>query len=190
MPSTFRGIFIIVITTIFFSNITNSQPKKGEFIQASIGYGMSAPYEDYNIIGTGFYAQAEYIFAFKKWLGVRPYAGFITTSPNENNSEPSLSGYKVTSKAFLIGGKVRICAPIPWVAPYLEIGIGASMGSFETYTPGIYKKDKGLLMHIPYALGLALGKNHDVEIAITYYEHPSVEQFSGALAIGFSFPLD
>ena len=190
MRSTFRGIFIVTIAILFFSNTAEAQPKKGEFIQASIGYGMSAPYEDYNIIGTGFYAQAEYIYAFKTWLGLRPYAGFVITSPSENNSEPNLSEYRVTAKAFLIGGKVRICAPIPWVAPFLELGIGASVGSFETYTPTTYKKDSGLLVHVPFALGLALGKNHDVEIAVTYYEHPTVEQFSGALAIGFSFPLD
>nr|WP_308990904.1 hypothetical protein [Mariniflexile sp. KMM 9835]MDQ8210457.1 hypothetical protein [Mariniflexile sp. KMM 9835] len=47
-----------------------------------------------------------------------------------------------------------------------------------------------MLVHVPYATGLALGRNHEVEIALTYYEHPSVEQFSGALALGFSFPLN
>lgn len=190
MSSKIYSVFFIVITVFLFSNITNAQPKKGEFIQASIGYGISAPSEEYNIIGSGFYAQAEYVFAFKKWLGVRPYAGFISTSPSSTNTDPYLSGYSVTSKAFLLGGKARICAPIPWVAPYIELGIGVSAGSFETNTPTIYKKEKGILMHIPYTLGLALGKNHDVEIAVTYYEHPSVEQFSGALSVGFSFPLD
>jgi hypothetical protein len=190
MRSTFRGIFIVIIAILFISKTAEAQPKKGEFIQASIGLGMSAPYEDYNIFGNGFYAQAEYVFAFKKWLGVRPYAGFISTNPSKSGTDTSLSEYRVTSKAFLLGGKARICAPIPWIAPYIELGVGVSAGSFETFTPSTYKKDSGLLMHIPYTLGLALGKNHEVEIAVTYYEHPSVDQFSGALSVGFSFPLD
>ncbi|MBP0903477.1 hypothetical protein ACFSKN_01125 [Mariniflexile gromovii] len=190
MPSKIYSHYFTIITVLLFSNISNAQPKKGEFIQASIGLGMSAPYEAYNILGTGFYAQAEYVFAFKKCLGVRPYAGLILTNPSESSTDANLSEYRVTSKAFLLGGKARICAPIPWIAPYIELGVGVSAGSFETFTPTVYKKDSGLLLHVPYTLGLALGKNHDVEIAVTYYEHPSVEQFSGALSFGFSFPLD
>jgi hypothetical protein len=41
----------------------------------------------------------------------------------------------VTSNAFLFCGKTQIKEPTPWVAPYFEIGIGASIGAFETVTP-------------------------------------------------------
>lgn len=190
MPSTFRGVFSLTLITLFLSTAAKAQPRKGEFINAIIGYGVSAPYDELDIAGTGFYAQGEYVLGLTKWFGLRPYAGVIFTSPSKSNTHESLSQYRVTSNAFLIGGKARICAPIPWVAPYFEIGIGASIGSFETYTPYFYKKDNGILMHIPVALGLALGKNHSVEFALTYYFHPSVEQFSGAAAIGLSFPLN
>ncbi|WP_372755415.1 hypothetical protein [Mariniflexile sp.] len=190
MKASFRNISIVTFLILFLSNYSGAQPQKGEFIQASIGYGMSAPYENYNIIGTGFYAQAEYVYAFRKWIGLRPYAGFVITNPSKNNTDINLTGYSVTSKAILLGGKARICAPIPWVAPFIELGVGASLGSFETNTPSFFKKERGLLMHIPYSLGLALGRNHDVEIAATYYDHPSVEQFSGALAVSFSFPIN
>ncbi|TCL68668.1 hypothetical protein EV196_10185 [Mariniflexile fucanivorans] len=191
MSSKIYGYFFIATTILLlFSNITNAQPKKGEFIQGSIGLGMSAPYEEYNIMGTGFYAQAEYVYAFKKWLGVRPYAGFISTTPSESGTDTNLSEYRVTSKAFLLGGKARICAPIPWVAPYFELGIGLSAGSFETYTPTDNIKENGVLMHIPVTLGLALGKDNGVEVAFTYYYHPTINQFSGAAAIGLSFPIN
>ncbi|MBJ6367968.1 hypothetical protein [Snuella sedimenti] len=80
-----------------------------------------------------------------------------------------LTEYEATSKALLLGGKVRICAPIPWVAHYFEIGIGTSLGSFKTYLPNINKQKKGLLMHIPFSLGLALGRSNNVEFELTYY---------------------
>jgi hypothetical protein len=44
-------------------------------------------------------------------------------------------------------------------------------------------------MHIPFTIGLAIGRKHNLDFAFTYYYQPSVEQFSGATAIGFSFPL-
>lgn len=185
-----RKVFIATIVTVFFLNITKAQPRKGEFIQASIGLGMSAPDENYDIIGTGIYAQAEYVMGLTKWFGVRPYIGFISTAPHPDGADPNLSQYQVTSKAFLIGGKARIAAPIPYVAPYLELGIGTSIGKFVTYTPTILNEKKGLVLHIPVTLGLALGRDHGVEIAFTCYIPPSLDQYSGAAAFGLSFPIN
>ncbi|MDO7170797.1 hypothetical protein [Mariniflexile sp. AS56] len=190
MSDTLRGIFIATLLIISFSNTAMGQPKKGEFIQASIGLGMSGSYEDYNIIGSGFYVQAEYVMALSRWFGVRPYAGFISTSPSSTNTDPYLSEYAVTSKAFLLGGKARIAAPIPYVAPYLELGIGTSIGNFVTHTPSNFKEKKGIIVHIPFTMGLALGADNGVEIAFTYYFHPTVDQFSGAAALGLSFPIN
>jgi hypothetical protein len=45
-------------------------------------------------------------------------------------------------------------------------------------------------MHIPFSIGLALGPKHNIDVGFTYYYQPSVQQFSGATAIGFSFPLN
>lgn len=191
MISTLRHFFVIVLFTIFFSNLVEAQPRTGRFIDVSIGLGISAPYDDVNIGGSGFYAQGEYVFGLSKWIGIRPYAGIIITSP-DGITEPQYAeeDYKVTSKAFLFGGKARFCAPIPWVAPYFEIGVGASIGSFETYTPFTNIKKNGLLMHVPFSIGLALGRKHNIDVAFTYYYHESVDQFSGAVAVGFTFPLN
>jgi hypothetical protein len=68
--------------------------------------------------------------------------------------------------------------------------LGASIGSFVTYTPIVNIEKNGLLLHYPVTIGLALGKNNDVDIAFTYYYHPSAEQFSGAAVIGLSFPIN
>lgn len=188
MPISFRNIFAFIIV-LLFSDFIEAQPQKGEFLNVSIGYGQSAPYDDVDISGSGLYVQAEYVIGLTKWLGIRPYAGLIFTSPNKSDNQ-GLSEYKVTSNAFLIGGKARLLAPIPWVAPYFEIGLGASIGKFVTHTPMINKEGKGILMHIPVTIGLALGQQNNIEIAFTYYYNPSVEQFSGAIALGLSFPLN
>ena len=191
MISTLRYFLIVALFSMFFSNQAKAQPSTGRFIDVSVGFGLSAPYDDVNIGGSGFYAQGEYVFGLSKWIGIRPYAGIILTSP-EGITEPEYAqkGYKVTSKAFLLGGKARVCAPIPWVAPYFEIGVGASIGSFETYTPFTDIKKNGLLMHVPFSLGLAIGRKHNFDFAFTYYYHESAEQYSGAVAFGYTFPLN
>jgi hypothetical protein len=190
MSLTFRTIFITIFFTLCFICPTKAQPRVGEFINVSVGYGISAATDETSIDGSGFYAQGEYVFALTKWIGIRPYAGVIFTSATEKDSQPNQPEYKVTSNAFLFGGKVRVAAPIPWVAPYIELGIGAIIGSLETFTPKTNSKDNGLSMHIPFSIGLVLGPKHNFDVAFTYYIHPSADQFSGAAAIGFSFPLD
>lgn len=188
MNSNFYKTFLVF--TIFFSCIINAQQKAGEYINASIGLGITAPADDTDIDGSGFYAEAEYVISMSKWFSVRPYAGIIITSTNKNENQQTLINYKVNSKAFFVGGKARICAPIPYIAPYLETGLGVSIGSFETYTPATNSNKNGLIMHIPFTIGLALGKKHNIDVAFAYYFHPSVKQFSGAAAVGLSFPLN
>jgi hypothetical protein len=190
MSSTFRNTFVIAFFTIFLFNLAKAQPRKGEFIDLSVGFGLSAPYDEADIVGSGFYAQAEYVMGITKWFGIRPYAGLVLTSADKNPDPENQPEYKVTSKSFLLGGKARVCAPIPWVAPYFEVGVGASIGSFETYTPYTNIKKNGILMHIPFSIGLALGPKHNIDVGFTYYYQPYVQQFSGATAIGFSFPLN
>lgn len=186
MHSKIHVFITVVLFTLTLPNLAHAQPNVGKSIKASIGLGLSAPFDEVDLTGSGFYAQGEYVLGITKWFGVRPYAGVVFTSPDENTNLP---GYRVTSDAFLFGGKVRIVAPIPYVAPYFELGVGASIGSFETYTPFTYIKKNGFLMHIPMSFGLAVGKKHSVELEFTYYYHPEAEQFSGAAAIGFTFPI-
>jgi len=175
-------IILLAITQV------KAQLIKEKSIDASIGFGISAPYDDVDIYGSGFYLQGEYVLTLTKWFDIRPYAGLILTKAYDNNQNGP--EYISTANAFLIGGKTRITAPIPWVAPYVELGIGASIGSFETVTPFTNINDSGLIMHIPFSIGLELGRKHNFDIAFTYYFHNNVEQFAGAAAFGISIPLN
>jgi len=181
---------IAIILTILALAQVEAQSLKGRSVDISIGYGLSAPSDEFDVIGSGFYLQGEYVIELAKWFDLRPYAGLILTKTNKDDNQQNEPDYRSTSNAFLIGGKARITAPIPWVAPYLEAGIGASIGSFETVTPFTNIKESGLIMHIPVSIGLELGPKHNLDIAFTYYYHPSVEQFAGAVAIGISIPLN
>lgn len=172
-----------------------STPVQGQFIEeravdVSIGLGISVPYDEYDITADGFYAQAELVLSPSNWIDLRPYAGMIFTKTGGEYEEKEAMGYKISTNAFMFGGKTRLTAPIPWVAPYVEIGIGGSIGSFETITPFTRNVDSGLFLHIPFSFGLELGREHNVNIEFTYYFHESLEQVSGAAAIGLSFPLD
>jgi hypothetical protein len=181
----------IRLLVLLFSTMVTAQPRKGNFISASIGLGVtSATYQEQDIGGTGFYAQGEYIHAVSDWFGIRPYAGIIITSPDDDETPDIKPDYGASTKAFLLGGKVRFCAPLPYVAPYLELGLGLSAGSFETYTPDKHIKKQGVIPHLPVSLGVAVGKKHGVDIMFTYYFMSSVEQFAGAGAVGIIFPLD
>lgn len=187
-----RNSFLILIFTLFFSNQAKSQ-EEGNAIKASIGFVSSTSNyieEDPEIIdGSGFYAEGEYVIGLTTWFSVRPYAGVILTSTDED-AVKNPKGYRVETKAFLVGGKVRLCAPIPWVAPFIEAGIGTSIGSFVTYTKDVNKKASGAQVHIPISVGLAVGRKNNIEIGISFYGHPSIEQSSGVFAAGLSFPLD
>ena len=184
----FKNIHVYALLCLLLSNVINAQLSKGDYINAAIGFGISVPSDNSTITGTGFYAQGEYVHSISKWFSVRPYAGIVLISGNNDNQQYQYD-YHVTTKALLVGGKARISAPIPYVAPYIEIGLGASIGSFETYTPLTNNKKSGITSHIPFSIGLALGRKHKLDFGFTYYFHQSVEQYSGAVAIGFSFPL-
>ena len=180
----------LIAFTLLLSFLTHSQTIKEKSINATIGFGISAPFENYDITGTGFYFQGEYVLDLASWIDVRPYAGVVLTKRTTDNDLQNNPLYEVTSNAFLIGGKTRIKAPIPWISPYIEIGVGASIGSFKTFTPSMDIEKKGVLFHVPFSIGLELGKEHNFDIAFTYYFHSAAEQFSGAFAIGLSIPLN
>jgi hypothetical protein len=190
MPSK-HSFHTILILLLLFSMLMNAQPRKGNFINASIGLGVTAAnYDKQDIGGKGLYIQAEYVHSTSTWFGFRPYAGIVITTPDDDESPDIKPDYGASTKALLLGGKVRLCAPIVYIAPYLETGLGLSIGRFETYTPDNHIKKEGIIPHIPFALGVAVGKKHAVDVAFTYYFMSSVEQFSGAAALGLIFPLD
>jgi hypothetical protein len=181
---------ILIVLTVLVSTLAQAQFIKETSIDASIGLGYTFPYDDVNINGSGFYLQGDYVLTLASWIDIRPYAGVILTKADKLENAQDFPDYQTTTNAFFIGGKTRIMAPIPWVSPYIEIGVGASVGAFRTFTPFTDIDKSGLLVHIPWSIGLEIGRHHNFNIAFSYLEHPSAEQVSGAFAVGYSFPLE
>jgi hypothetical protein len=182
---------LILIIIILTSNLVDAQFIKEKSINVQIGYGLSAP--NNSIDGTvddGFFIQGEFVLKVASWIEFRPYAGIISTNSKGKDLDGKPTDEKAVSKAFLLGGKARVRAPIPWVAPYLEIGIGTSIGKFETLTTFDNINKSGLIYHIPISIGLELGRNNNFDLGFSYYLQPSVEQYAGAFAVGITFPLN
>ena len=180
-------VFLTIALTV---NTINAQFIKKKSISAQIGVGLSAPinstadFADY-----GFFVQGELILDVSNWIELRPYVGFVSTNPAGEDFDGNPTNEFATTKALLIGGKARVRAPIRWAAPYFEIGIGTSIGSFETSTDLDNISQSGLIYHVPISLGLELGRNNNFDLGLSYYLQPSVEQFTGAFTIGVTFPL-
>ncbi|MDT0293417.1 hypothetical protein ACFQ3R_12560 [Mesonia ostreae] len=181
---------IVLLLVLFSTNLSQAQFIKEKSINAMIGYGLSSPHEsEGDISNQGVFLQAEYVMKAASWIDFRPYLGFIYTSSNGKDIDENPTYEKAETTAVLLGGKARILAPIPYVAPYIELGIGASIGKFVTYTAFTDIDKTGVFFHVPFSFGLALGRTHNVDLGFTYYFQPSVEQTSGAVAVGLSFPL-
>lgn len=181
---------LVILVIALTSNLIEAQFIKEKSINAQIGYGISAPYDSVDeIADDGFYAQGELVLKAASWVEFRPYAGFILTSSNGKDLNNNPTDEKAESKAFLLGAKTRVRAPIPWVAPYLELGTGASIGRFETLTAFHDINKSGVIFHIPFSFGLELGRDNNVDLGLTYFFQPSVKQFAGAFAIGIQIPL-
>lgn len=182
---------ILIVLVVLISNGVQAQFIKEKALNVQIGYGISGPYYSIDdIANNGFFAQGELVMKVSSWVELRPYAGFILTNSNGKNLQDEPTNERAESKAFLLGGKVRLRAPIPWIAPYAEIGIGTSIGKFETMTAYSNFDKSGIIYHIPFSFGLELGRNNNVDIGFITYFQPSVEQYVGALAVGVTIPLE
>ena len=178
---------LLTITFILIGIHMQGQTIKERAIDASIGYGISSTIDFEDLYGSGLYLQSEYVLVYSKWLELRPYAGLILTSTN--NDPGASEEFEVTTNALLFGGKARLTAPIPWIAPYVELGFGGSVGKFTTITPLDNLEKNGVQYHIPLSIGVNLGPDRNFDIEFTYYFMPGINQYSGAAAIGISFPL-
>ncbi|MAX70359.1 MAG: hypothetical protein CMC76_04550 [Flavobacteriaceae bacterium] len=181
---------LLLLIILSSSLLCNAQFVKKRAINAQIGYGLSIPYESVDdTADSGFFLQGEYVLTIKSWFELKPYVGLILTNPKGEDLNGNPTDEFAITKAGLLGGKFRLRAPIPWVAPYIETGFGLSIGKFETQTAFISKNKSGLQYHIPVAFGLELGKETNVDIGFTYYVQPQVEQVVGAFALGITIPL-
>lgn len=180
----FKKVITLFIIIISFQAKAQSDTKKS--LNISFGFANTYPYDDVEVHGSGISVQTEYVISPKKWVDFRPYIGLIFTKTSSENNESNL---KSSCNALVLGGKARIIAPIPYVAPYIESGFGASIGNFDTFTPYNDIDKNGIITHVPLSLGLEIGKNRKFDIGFSYYYHPNAEQFTGSYGFGIKFPL-
>jgi len=181
---------LILIIIILVSIQSKAQFIKEKSINAQIGLGMSTPYYSAgDIANDGFFIQGEYVLKASSWFELRPYAGLVMTNSNGKDLNNNPTFEKAETKAFLLGAKARVKAPIRYIAPYVEIGLGSSIGSFNTYTYYTDISKKGIIYHIPFSFGLELGRNNNVDLGFSYYFQPTVEQAAGSFAVGIQIPL-
>lgn len=175
---------------ILFVTTANAQFIKEKSVNALIGFATTIPNNSLGeTFNDGFYLQGELVLKVTSWVSFRPYAGFIFTGTQGKDENGNRTDESASSKALLLGGKARLRAPIPYVAPYLELGTGASVGKFETQTYVDDINKTGIIYQMPLSLGLELGKKHNVDLGFSFYFHPTVEQTAGAFAVGLNIPL-
>lgn len=153
-----------------------------------IGYGLSSASGQSQTMGTGFFAMGEYAYELSIAFEPRAYAGLLLTSPDKNGCFEA-DHCEVIAKIGFVGVKGRLIAPIPYIAPFLELGLGVSAGYLRTKLLTVDERTRGVSLHFPVTFGLALGEHHNFELAFLYLYHPSEKQVAGAVALGMTFAL-
>jgi hypothetical protein len=163
-------------------------------LKASAGLGLAAASQQggqtVSGSGKGFYGDVEYVVRPSSWFSPRFYGGLVLAFP-ASDCGPRVVPCDVSAQYLFGGAKARVMVPIPWVGPFVELGLGASLGRFSTRSgQAVDRRTNGLAYHVPFAIGLALGERRQFEFSFQYLSHPAQEQFSGAIALGVQFPLD
>jgi hypothetical protein len=186
------SIVLVVCTLIAWAGRVSAEDiSPSHFISGAIGLGISLPKKNETPGGTGLYLEGEYGVAMTPWLSSRIYAGTMLTSPDEDAGCKKAGAHcDVSAKVGFVGVKGRFSAPIPYFSPFLEGGVGVSMGSRTTRTITTHDKDVGVNFDFPvFTMGLSLGKNREVDLDWTFLLHPGGKQVDSAFAIGVKFPV-
>ena len=175
---------------VLFSIYSKAQLVKDESFDATIGFGVATNLvvNDDELSGaTGLHLQADYVYELNSWFELRPYAGFLLTKPYQFEDRINTN---TKINAFLGGGKIRLIAPIPWIAPYAEIGYGITIGELKSIDDySLTPENNSFLFHVPLSFGLELGKKHNFNISISYFIMNNANLVSGALDVGLTIPL-
>jgi hypothetical protein len=170
---------------VTFANI----PK---LLVASVGLGVSSPWtqQENTPSGNGLYAGAEFVLVPSPWFSPRLYGGLLLTS-TDSGTCPRGAPCSAEARIGFVGAKGRLTVPIPYVAPFLELGLGMSAGTLTTHTADIDERFTGLTYHVPVAICLSFGERHHyvVDVALSYLFHPAQSQIDGAFALSAAFQI-
>jgi hypothetical protein len=137
--------------------------------------------------GAGFLAEADYVIEMTAWVLPKLYAGILVTFPD--SCEGGGTPCEVTARMAFGGAKVRLIAPIPYVAPFVDLGLGLGVGVLTTRLPDADYGQSFLAYHFSIFGGLAFGKDQNVDLAVGFLAQPSTPQSAVAFELGLSFPL-
>jgi hypothetical protein len=142
----------------------------------------------------GLFLAAEYVRWPGSWFTPRAYYGITVTASGRafctDTRDLPVAPCDVGTQAAFAGVKVRLMAPIPYVGPFIELGIGGSLGFFHMRIGNVVDREHaGVTPHFPFAVGLALGREHKVDLTFSYLLHPGTEQLWGGVGIGLGVPL-
>jgi len=155
--------------------------------------GVSAERKDGQDVdgrGAGAYAKVEFVFRPAHWFTPRLYAGTMLAPADEGSCGTGVDPCDISAKIGFFGGKFRLMAPIPYVGPFIELGIGGSVGRITTRSgQQVDATTKGLMYHVPVAFGLAIGERHQVDIVAQVLAHPEQKAVCSALALGVTLDL-
>jgi hypothetical protein len=145
--------------------------------------------DDASGMGAGGYVAAEVLSRTEEWLMGSLYAGLLLTWP-DGGCGPGVAPCDISASIFFLGIKGRLMAPIPWVGPFVELGVGLSIGKLTTHNGAIVEAEAhGVIPHWQWAVGLAIGPRHQFSLSLQYLEHNRGKQSCGAIAVGYAFPL-
>ncbi|MFL5264460.1 MAG: hypothetical protein ACJ79R_17425 [Anaeromyxobacteraceae bacterium] len=175
-----------------YSPPVRAESNHGLIVAGGLGYAFPTRQDGRDVAGKGAggYGEVEYVYKPDEWVTPRLYTGVLLTAA-DSSCGSAVSPCDVSAKLFFLGAKVRLMIPIPYVGPFVEAGLGASAGTISTRSGRVVDvTGRGVMYHVPFALGLAVGARHQYAIAFQYLFHPEQQQVCGAFALGFGFPLD
>lgn len=157
--------------------------------QASGGLGVSfSPDRDGGGIGGSLLLERNVGSA--AWGGGRVYAGGFLSSATSDLCSTAVEPCSVSSQIAVVGAKVKLLVPIPYVGPFIEVGAGLSIGSLENRIGAAFDQvHSGVMVHIPIGLGLAFGSRHQHDLSIDYFAHPGRNHVTGSFSIGVGFAV-
>jgi len=179
---------LILATAALYSR--SARAEGGTFLEVTGGIGLSSPDTMIPGGGQGVYARADLLPWRDSWFTPKAYSGFLITVPS-GDCGVGVSPCDVSAQILFLGGAARLMLPIPYVGPFVEVGLGLSIGRMSTRSGAdVNLQWSGVTYHVPFALGLAFGKQHEYELSFQYMDHPDQHQVTGGIAVGFGFQLD
>lgn len=173
-----------------------AQPREGKepSVDLAIGGAMTGLVEGGSATSGGLYLSTSYSVPLEPFVGLRAYGGLLFTFPSGGRDEEECGREEcnVSVQGMLLGGKARVAAPIPWVAPFAEAGVGLTLGAVTTQTAvdDIRLGPAGATIHVPLAFGVALGTMRETELAVQAIFHPEAKQYTATLSIAVCVPVD